>query len=407
VTGGISPTLLLDPAVVDDPYPFYARLRAEAPVWEIAGTGLFAISSFERVAEATNRVDDFSSNITCLLYRDNGGLPARLVYDDAGVQALATADPPAHAFQRSTVFPDLVAKRMVELEPHVAAVTEARVHGALDGGGAVDFMTTIGNVVPITMISRLIGFHDSDLDQLLRAAFDSTSMLGSTLSLDELTEHIGRTAEIQDWIGSQLSRATDEPGEDLLGAVARGVNAETFTDVEAKVILHTLLSAGGESTTSLLGNAVRILAEHPDLQDHLRRHPERIPTFVEEAVRLESPFRYLMRSTHHDTAIGGIEIPAGATILLLWGAANRDESEFARPDLVDLERPIPKRHVAFGRGIHHCVGAPLARMEARCVLTVLLATTTSITLDPDGVPRWVNSLMARRHEQLPIRMTAR
>src|SRR5258708_11708948 len=168
----------------------------------MAATGLFAISPFELLDEATNRVDDFSSNITCLLYRDDAGLPCRLVYGDAGVQALATADPPAHAFQRSTVFPDLVAKRMAELEPHVVALTEARLKGALDGG-SVDFMTVIGSVVQITIISRLIGFHDSDLDQLLRAAFASTSMLGSTLSLDELTDHIARTAEIQDWIGGQ------------------------------------------------------------------------------------------------------------------------------------------------------------------------------------------------------------
>jgi cytochrome P450 len=405
VTSGISPTLLLDAGVIEDPNPFYARLRAEAPVWKITDTGLFAISTFELLAEATNRVDDFSSNITCLLYRDDQGLPRRLVYGDAGVQALATADPPAHAFQRSTVFPDLVAKRMAELEPHVVALTKARLKGALEEE-TVDFMTAIGNVVPITMISRLIGFHDSDVDQLRRAAFDSTSMLGSTLSLDDLNEHINRTAEIQDWIAGQLARATEEPGDDLLGAVARGVNAETFTHVQANVILHTLLSAGGESTTSLLGNAVRILAEHSDLQQHLRLHPELIPTFVEEAVRLESPFRYLMRTARHDTALGGVEIPSGATILLLWGAANRDEAEFAHPDVVDLERPIPKRHVAFGRGIHHCVGAPLARMEARCVLTVLLEHTTSITLDRDRQPRWVNSLMARRHEYLPIRMVA-
>jgi len=406
VTSAISPTLLLAPSVIDDPNSFYARLRAEAPVWEIADTGVFAISTFERVAEATNRVDDFSSNITCLLYRDGDGLPCRLVYGDAGVQALATADPPAHAFHRSAVFPDLVAKRMTELEPHVIVLTEALVKHALDEG-TVDFMTTIGNVVPITMISRLIGFHDSNLDQLMRAAFDSTAMLGSTLSLDELTEHINRTAEIQGWIASQLARATEDPGEDLLGAVARGLIAETFTPMQANVILHTLLSAGGESTTSLLGNAVRILAEHPDLQQHLRSHPELIPIFVEEAARLESPFRYLMRSTHHDTAIGGVEIPAGATVLLLWGAAKRDDAEFVNAGVVDLERPIPKRHVAFGRGIHHCVGAPLARMETRCVLTVLLEHTTSITLDRDKTPRWVNSLMARRHEYLPIRIATR
>jgi cytochrome P450 len=257
------------------------------------------------------------------------------------------------------------------------------------------------------MISRLIGFHDSDLDQLLTAAFDSTAMLGSTLTYDELMERITRTSEIETWIANQLSTAANRPADDLLGTVARGVESGVFTDVEAIVTLHTLLSAGGESTTSLLGNAVRLLAEHPDLQEHLRHNPEQIPAFVEETLRLESPFRYLMRSARRDTTLGGVDIPADATVLLLWSAANRDAAAFERPDDIDLQRQVPRGHLAFGRGIHYCVGAPLARVEARTVLTVLLQRTSSITLDPQHAPRWVNSLMVRRHEHLPIRLTTR
>jgi cytochrome P450 len=403
MTAALSPTMLLDPAVIDDPYPFYRRLHAEAPVWEISGSGLFTVATSELVAEATNRIEDFSSNLSCLLYRDDAGLPCRFSYGDAGVQALATADPPAHALHRGTVFPELVAKRMAALEPDVVDIANDCVTRALDLG-AVAFMTAIGNVVPITMISRLIGFRDADLDELLRAAFDSTAMLGSTLTYDELMERVGRTGAIQGWIAEQLASAVMLPDTDLLGAVASGVNAGVFSEVEARVILHTLLSAGGESTTSLLGNAVRILAEQPDLQRHLRQNPDQIPTFVEEALRLESPFRYLMRSVPSDTTLGGVDIPAGATVLLLWGAANRDAAEFARPDEIDLQRDVPRRHLSFGRGIHYCVGAPLARVEARNVLTVLLERTRSITLDPERPPRWVNSLMVRRHEELPINL---
>jgi cytochrome P450 len=180
-----------------------------------------------------------------------------------------------------------------------------------------------------------------------------------------------------------------------------------FTEFEAAAILHTLLSAGGESTTSLLGNSVRILAEHQDVQEHLRQNPGQIPRFVEEALRLEPPFRYHMRSASRDTTIGGIAIPNGATILLLWGAANRDSTVFDRPNEIDLERQIPRRHVAFGRGIHHCVGAPLARLEARTVLRVLLQRTSSITLDSVEQPHWTNSLMVRRHDVLPVHLVAR
>ena len=124
---GISPTLLLDPKVIDDPYPFYRQLRAEAPVWEIPGTGVFTVSTFELLAEATGRVEDFSSNISCLLYRDDAGLPCRLPFGDAGAQALATADPPMHALHRSTVFPELVAKRMEELEPDIVDIANGCV----------------------------------------------------------------------------------------------------------------------------------------------------------------------------------------------------------------------------------------------------------------------------------------
>jgi cytochrome P450 len=256
------------------------------------------------------------------------------------------------------------------------------------------------------MISRLIGFHDSDLDQLLHAAFDSTAMLGSTLSYDELVAHIARTGEIEEWVSRQLSAAMSEPSHDLLGAVAEGVKSEAFSEVEGVVILHTLLSAGGESTTSLLGNAVRILAEDRELQNQLRQSPELIPMFVEEALRLEPPFRYHMRHVPNDTALGGVEIPAGAMVLLLWGAANRDAAMFDHPESIDLTREAPRRHVAFGRGIHHCVGAPLARVEARNVLSVLLTRTSDITLDPQRRPRWVNSLMVRRHEELPVHLEA-
>jgi cytochrome P450 len=401
----ISGATLLDPKVIDDPYPFYRQLRAEAPVWAVPGTDLFTVSTFELLAEAAQRVEDFSSNITCLLYRDDSGLPCRLPFGSAATQALATADPPIHALHRSTVFPELVAKRMAELEIDIVELADKCVTQAMDSE-AVEFMTAIGNLVPITMISRLIGFEGSDLGQLLNAAFDSTAMLGSTLSMDELLGLIARIGEIQTWIADQLSAAMKRPGDNLLGAVARGVVDGVFSASEATTILHTLLSAGGESTTSLLGNSVRILAERPDLQEHLRRGPERIPMFVEEALRMETPFRYHMRNVTQDTTLGGTPIPAGATVLMLWGAGSRDSTVFERPDEIDLERQVPRRHLAFGRGIHHCVGAPLARIEARNVLTVLLERTQSVTLDPEHEPRWANSLMVRRHDQLPVRLIA-
>jgi cytochrome P450 len=398
--------LLLDAAVIDDPYPFYRQLREEAPVWEAAGSGVFSVSTFELVAEVTGRVEDFSSNITHLFYRDDLGLPCRVPFGEEVGQVLATADPPAHASHRGTVFPELVAKRMQTLEVDVVELASACVDQALRDE-TVDFMTVVANIVPITMISRLIGFQDSDLEQLLQAAFDSTELLGGTLSIDELGALMARTVEVQEYIAAQLAVAMRHPGDDLLGSVARGLADGIFEKSGALVMLQTLLSAGGESTTSLLGNSVRILAENQNLQQQLRTSPELIPIFIEEALRLESPFRFHMRSVPKDTTLGGVAIPAEATVLLLWGAANRDPVEFEHPDQIDLQRTTPRHHVGFGRGMHYCVGAPLARMEARIVLTLLLERTERIGLDPDDSPRWVDSLMVRRHERLPVQLTAR
>jgi cytochrome P450 len=294
---------------------------------------------------------------------------------------------------------------MEGLEPDIYELANALVTEALDLG-SVDFMTAVGNVVPITMISRLIGFRDSNLEDLWTSAVNGTRLLGSTLSLNELIEVASRGDRVQSWIADQLSVAREQPTEEILGAVAQATVDGILSDAEANGILTILLSAGGETTTSLLGNAVRMLAEHPDLQEHLRKNLDQVPTFVEEALRLESPFRYLMRSVPKDTILGDVTIPASSTVLLFWGAANRDANEFARPDDIDLERHIPRRHVAFGRGIHHCVGAPLARIEARHVLTVLLDRTREMSIEPGHSPRWVRSLLVRRHEQLPVRLRA-
>jgi cytochrome P450 len=266
-------------------------------------------------------------------------------------------------------------------------------------------MATVGNVVPITVISGLIGFLDSDPDRLLAGAFDSTAMLAGTITLDELLVLMARTGDIGAWIADQLNIAAKNPGADILGCIARGIDSGVLAAGEGHAIVHTLLSAGGESTTSLLGNAVRIMAENQDMQQQLRRHPDLLPAFIEEVLRLESPFRYHMRSIPRDTTLGDVDIPAGASLLLLWGAANRDAAEHHQPDEVCLDRRVARHHVAFGRGIHHCVGAPLARIEARVVLSTLLQHTRSITLDPERASRWVPSLMVRRHEYLPVHLT--
>jgi cytochrome P450 family 144 len=397
----LTASLLLDPAVLQDPYDFYATLREEAPVWRVPGTDVVVISTFALLSEAVTRTEDFSSTMTCLLYRDSEGLPARLSFGDAATPTLAAADPPVHTTHRRAVFPELVARRMRTLEDDIRALSASTVATALRENN-FDFMATIGNVVPITVVAKLIGFRDIEPMQLLEAAFDSTTMVGGTMSLDELNALVTRTGIIQAWITDQVMNVSDADDDGILLAVRRALDAGILQMGEVTTILHTLLSAGGESTTSLLGNAVRMLTQNPALQQQLRAQPEQVDIFVEEALRLESPFRQMLRSVPRDTTLGGVDIPADSTVLLMFAAGNRDPAQFDNPDSVDLTRGSPKRHLAFGHGIHFCVGAALARIEARAVLQAVLEQTRDFALDPDRRPQWVDSLLVRRHQQLHV-----
>jgi cytochrome P450 len=400
----LTASMLLHPNVLDDPHDFYRTLRTQAPVWAVPGTDVVTVSTFELISEAVGRPEDFSSTISSLLYRDDDGLPARLDFGGTAPPTLATADPPLHTTHRRAVFPELVARRMLTLEDDIRGLCATAVDGALRND-PFEFMSTVGNVVPITVVAKLIGFRDIDPAQLLEAAFDSTAMIGGTMTLDRLTELVTRIGVIQEWIRGQVADTTESDDDGILLAVRRALDAGTLQEGEVQIILHTLLSAGGETTSSLVGNAVRLLADDVELQRLLREQPNLIDTFVEEALRLESPFRQQMRSIPHDTTLGGVDIPRGSTAVLLFGSANRDPDQFDNPDVVDLTRGSPRRHLAFGHGIHYCVGAALARIEARAVLTTLLERTREFTIDPNDAPRWAESFLVRRHEHLPLTAT--
>src|SRR5262249_33529460 len=256
--------------------------------------------------------------------------------------------------------------------PDIEALAEEHLAKALPGQ-RLEVMNDLANAIPIRVVSQLIGFQAADPTLLLAAAFDSTAMLAATKPLDVIQVAMGRSAEVVSWIGDQLQRAVYGGGDGILGVIGAAVAAGDLEFGEGLVIMHTLLSAGGESTTSLLGNAIHMLALNPELQARLRDDPQLVAPFIEEALRLESPFRYHLRHVTRTTELHGVPIAAGSTVLLLWGAANRDPAEYERPDDVVLDRPAPRRHLAFGRGIHFCVGAPLARLEAQIVLPQLLA----------------------------------
>lgn len=405
-TPNLAPEMLLDPSVIEDPYPFYRHLVEEAPVWHIPGTDVVLVSSFDAINEAVGRPEDFSSNLVELLYRRDDGLPGTQAYGRTDIQALSTADPPFHPIHRRAVFPELVAKRMSSLRGEIQELASFHVGEAVRDT-PVEAMQAIANPVPIRVVSKLIGFRNEDPDELLKAAFTATAVLAATGPLEYQLEANQQSFAVLAWINDQLRDAIDGgPAEGILSVIAASVNAGDLDRGQAFSVMATLLSAGGESTTSLLGNALHVMASRPDLQRQLRIRRELLLPFIEEMLRLESPFRYHLRHVTRTTVFRGVEVPEGATMLLMWGAANRDPAEFDRPDEIILDRPTPRHHVGFGRGMHLCVGAPLARIEAEVILGEVLDQTEHFELVRDDTPVREPSLVVRRFKHLPLALTA-
>lgn len=394
--------LLLDREVLDDPIRFYRRLVAEAPVWRVGDSDIYAVSSYAAVTEACRRVEDFSSNLVYLLYREANGSPGRQMHrlgqGDSG-QILATADPPNHAAHKRLISPEFSPKRIASLEGQLAQMTRDRLAPGLYRG-RTEFMTQLANLIPIDVVTELIAFKQRNTQALFDAAVVQTDILVGAISQEELESRLSFSSETFAWVFTQLQDALASPGQGILGLLARAINAGDIDVMLAMAVLLTLFAAGGESTSSLIGNSVLMLAKDQDLQRRLRQEPALIPKLIEESLRLESPFRHHMRIAKRDADLCGTTIPRGSTMLMMWGAANRDAAMFDEPDRIDLDRP--RRHVGFGSGIHVCLGNTLARLEARVIIEGLLSATSEFYVDDRDDARWVPSLAVRRLERLPL-----
>lgn len=395
----VDPAEFFGEDAIQDPYPLYARLRAEGGVHRVGDSGFYLVSSWAAVSEAATRPADFSSNLTGpITYSPQRGV-APLPMDGLGgpTHILATADDPPHAVHRKLMVGQFTAKRVRGLESLIVETFE-KLWGAAPSGATVEWMDAVANRLPMMIVARLIGVPDDDSDQLARWGYASTQLLDGLLSEEQVNASMASLGELNSYIVERLAVANDEPGDDLIGVLAtacKGGQLERFT---AQMILISLFSAGGESTASLLGTAVEILAADAGLQRRLREDPTLLGPFVEETLRLEPPFRAHHRHVVVDTALAGTALPRDSRLLLLWGAANRDPAQFTDPDAFRLDRPATKGHMTFGKGLHFCLGAPLARLEAVTVLRLLLERTT--WFDAQAVGPWLPSVLARRRESL-------
>ena len=394
------PTRFFGPDGIQDPYPTYDEMRTNAPVHQVGESPFFLVCGWDAVVDAIARVKDFSSNLTAtMVYQEDGTVVPFTMGQPGGPEhALATADDPVHAEHRKILLPHLSAKRVRIIEQYAAETAERLWDENLAADGHYEWMSAMANKLPMMVVAKLLGLPECDVDNLIRCGYATTALLDGLITSKQI-EAAGMAAmELGGYVLEHFEKAAIDPQPGLISDLAARFASGEVDQTVALTIMLTLFSAAGESTASLLGSAAWILVDRPGVQEQLRADPQLLGAFIEETLRFEPPFRGHYRHVRHDTSLGGVPVPANSHLLLLWGAANRDPAHFDEPNEFRLDRSGGKGHIAFGKGVHFCVGAALARLEAQIVLRTLLERTEWI--DAVEVGPWLPSILVRRRERL-------
>ncbi|MEE2673268.1 MAG: cytochrome P450 [Myxococcota bacterium] len=397
------PAELFAADTIEDPYPLFERLRNERPLSRVAETGVHIVASWDLIEAALARERDFSANVTGMLVLGEDGVPSTVDFSRAAAtQVIATADEPHHAVHRSVAQPRLAAALIRELEEPVREWAVEAVDAWHTAGGG-DFMS-VAEVVPARAVAHILGLPDGDVSRYRQWAMMGGDMLAGAVTPERIAAFAAEGARMNEYLDDHLARAgaAKAPAEPLLRALSWAVDEDRIDARHAVGIAIVMFGAGGESTAALIGSVVHRLAAEPPLADRLRADATLVPRFVEEVARLEPPFKFHYRAVRRDCELGGFSLAPGDRLMLLWASANRDTAHIDAADELQLDRRHPKQHLGFGRGAHFCIGAPLARLEARVVCEELLARTERISLVRGAAPVWAPSIFVRRLEHLPL-----
>ncbi|MDX3234692.1 cytochrome P450 [Streptomyces sp. ME03-5709C] len=399
-TGGEIVAELLGPAGRADPYPLYAELHALGPVTGLAGTS-WVVSGYDAVNQVL-REPGFglpeSSSVNGDPAASNGSSAL-----DMMSRSILRSNPPAHGRMRSLMSSVFTARRVVDLTPVIArTVDELLADMATAQGDVVDFMEAFAFPLPVSVICELLGVPHSDPLGFRPLAADLTEALELSAS-EELSAAAAAAAEgLADYFAVLVDRKRAQPSDDLVGALvaARDAGQARLSDQELLANLITLLVAGFETTTGLLGNGLALLLDRPEVLQGMRSGEVAVQAFVEEVLRFDSPVQLTTRVALTDgLAVAGTEIPQGAALVLLIGAANRDPSRYRGPDEFDPSRP-DIRPLSFGAGPHICLGSQLARLEATVAFEQLVGRRLAAA--PEGVRQRRERLVLRGYEGFPI-----
>ncbi|MFC4396487.1 cytochrome P450 [Arthrobacter sedimenti] len=351
-----------------DPFPHYERMRAAAPVFHDEQSGSWHVFRYDDVQRVLSEHATFSSRMGGDAPSGSGQLFA---------SSLITADPPRHRQLRSLVTQAFTPKAVDALAPRISALANELVDGMVARGGSADLIQDLAYPLPVIVISELMGIPAQDRE---RFKHWSDTIVSQTRTGPGSGSQDTTTSEMVEYFLALIDQRRSRPGEDLISSLLSAeIEGQKLSVPELLGFCALLLVAGNETTTNLIGNAVLCLSESPGTLDRLLKEPALLPQTLEEVLRFRSPVQSMYRVSVAETEVGGERIPAGAPIVAWIGSANRDERQFERAAEFDVDRS-PNRHVAFGHGIHFCLGAPLARLEARIALEALLARLPGLSV---------------------------
>lgn len=413
-----------DETLIDDPYPYLAALRDRCPVTEEPHHGVRMVTGWEEAVEVYNDAATFSSCIS--VTGPFPGFPVALEGDDVTdlivahrdeipfSDQLPTLDPPTHTNHRSLLMRLITPKRLKENEEAMWQLADIVLDRFL-GSGEGEFITGFAAPFTLLVIADLLGVPEEDRDDLVEKLERGSHGAGLGSTSDDTLAHTP-LGFLYDTFAEYIEDRRRNPRQDVLTALATGAFPDGSTPEVADVVrvATNVFGAGQETTVRLLSNALQVVAERPDIQQALREDHGRIPNFIEESLRTESPVKGDFRLSRTPTTIGGVSIPAGTTVMVINAAANRDPRRFNDPDTFDPVRKNARQHLAFGRGIHSCPGAPLARAETKVALERLLDRITDIRISErhHGPPgsrryRYVPTFILRGLTELHVEFTER
>ena len=384
------PVGLYDPfvhAMVQDPYPLYRELRDEHPVYYNEERDLWAISRFEDVQQVARNWRAFANS---------GGADVDVGPQWFGVGDFVDSDPPRHERLRGVVKNAFSPRATAEMSAEIRRQVDELLAPMLERGHG-ELVREFASVLPLAIIFNLLGYPREDVEALKPLLY--AVQLRTPGATEPPETAVRARGELHAYIEAAAEKRRKNPRGDLLTHIVECEKTGGVTPEEIPGMALLLMIAGWETSSILITNAIWLLAQHPDQRRRLRDNPGEIPAAVEEVLRFDAPVQHLARLTREEAMLRGRTIPAESRVLLLWASANRDERRWEDPDRFDIGRE-PQRNLGFGEGIHHCLGAPLARLEARAVLETMLAGDLEFEV---GEPGRLPQVIIRGISELPIR----